>query len=207
MGWTPLLLEMKDKNVLIVGAGEVGERRARRFLEAGANVVINTRRTSGKLQDMGAILKPRKELSKCIKWADLVVTASADSKLNQKVAILSKEKLINRADIPQEGNLIVPSAFFIGDVQISIFTQKKSPLMAKELRKRIQNVIKEDDVLQLELQHFTRQLLKEKLEDHKKRRDYLYQILKDKNIKKLLKKGELEQAQAYVVQLIEDNRR
>ena len=40
MGWTPLFLEMHQKNVLIVGAGEVGERRARRFLEAGANVVV-----------------------------------------------------------------------------------------------------------------------------------------------------------------------
>jgi precorrin-2 dehydrogenase/sirohydrochlorin ferrochelatase len=77
--------------------------------------------------------------------------------------------------------------------------------MAKELRKRIQNVIREEDVLQLELQHFARQLLKVKLEDQKKRRDYLYQILNDKNIKELLKKGELEQARAYVVQFLEDN--
>jgi precorrin-2 dehydrogenase / sirohydrochlorin ferrochelatase len=206
MGWTPLLLEMKDKNVLIVGAGEVGERRALRFLEAGAKVVINTERALDKLEEMGAILKPRKELSHWVEWADLVVTASADSNLNQEVAILSKEKLINRADLPEEGNLIVPSAFFIGDVQISIFTQKKSPLMAKELRKRIQNVIREEDVLQLELQYFARQLLKEKLGDQKKRRDYLYQILNDKNIKELLKKGELNQARAYVVQLLEDNK-
>jgi len=206
MGWTPLILEMKDKNVLIVGAGEVGERRARRFLEAGANVIINSRRSSDKLQNMGAILKPRNDLSNCVKWADVVVTASADSKVNQKVANLSKEKLINRADIPEKGNLIVPSAFFIGDVQISIFTQKKSPLMAKELRKRIQNVIKKEDILQLELQHFTRKLLKDKLKDQKKRRDYLYQILKDEKIKEHLKKGELEQAQTYVVKLIEDNK-
>jgi len=205
MGWTPLLLEMKDKNVLIVGSGEVGERRALRFLEAGAKVVINTGRASGKLEKIGAIITPRKELSHWVEWADLVVTASADSNLNQEVAILSKDKLINRADFPEDGNLIVPSAFFIGDVQISIFTQKKSPIMAKELRKRIQNVIREEDVLQLELQHFARQLLKVKLEDQKKRRDYLYQILNDKNIKELLKKGELEQARAYVVQFLEDN--
>jgi precorrin-2 dehydrogenase / sirohydrochlorin ferrochelatase len=205
MGWTPLLLEMKDKNVLIVGAGEVGERRALRFLESGAKVVINSERASDKLEEMGAIITPRKELFHWVEWADLVVTASDDSNLNHEVAILSKKKLINRADLPEEGNLIVPSAFFIGDVQISIFTQKKSPLMAKELRKRIQNVIREEDVLQLELQYFSRQLLKKKLEDQKKRRDYLYQILNDKNIKELLKKGELNQARAYVVQFLEDN--
>ena len=40
MGWTPLYLEMKDNKVLIVGSGEVGNRRSRRFLEAGSDVVI-----------------------------------------------------------------------------------------------------------------------------------------------------------------------
>ena len=40
MGWTPLFLEMKDNKVLIVGSGEVGNRRTIRFLEAGANVVV-----------------------------------------------------------------------------------------------------------------------------------------------------------------------
>ena len=40
MGWTPLFLEMDDNKVLIVGSGEVGIRRTKRFLEAGANVVV-----------------------------------------------------------------------------------------------------------------------------------------------------------------------
>ena len=40
MGWTPLFLEMDDNKVLIVGSGEVGIRRTRRFLEAGANVIV-----------------------------------------------------------------------------------------------------------------------------------------------------------------------
>ena len=40
MGWTPLFLEMNDNKVLIVGSGEVGNRRTKRFLEAGANVVV-----------------------------------------------------------------------------------------------------------------------------------------------------------------------
>jgi precorrin-2 dehydrogenase/sirohydrochlorin ferrochelatase len=131
------------------------------------------------------------------------VVASGDTQLNQEVALLSKDKLINRADHPEEGNFIVPSSFFIKDVQFSIFTQGKSPLMAKELRKRIQAVVKEEDILQLELQHFTRQLLKEKVSDQKKRRDYLYQILNDKKINELLDRGEVDEAHDYVTQLLE----
>jgi len=167
MGWTPLYLKMPDKNVLVVGAGEVGQRRALRFLDAGANVVISGGKIPPKLIKLGATHKPRAELPQWIDWADLVIVASGDHQLNQKVAQLAEDKLVNRADCPEAGNLIVPTSFFIKDIQFSIFTQGKSPLMAKELRKRIQAVVSEEDILQLELQHFTRELLKEKVRDQK----------------------------------------
>ena len=66
--------------------------------------------------------------------------------------------------------MIVPSSFFIGDVQISIFTGGKSPLMSKELRKKIEKVIKTEDVMQLELQSFARNILKMEIDDQKIRR-------------------------------------
>jgi precorrin-2 dehydrogenase/sirohydrochlorin ferrochelatase len=203
MGWTPLYLKMPDKNVLVVGAGEVGQRRALRFLDAGANVVISGGKVPSQLIKLGANPKPRAELPQWIDWADLVVVASGDHQLNQKVARLAENKLVNRADYPEEGNIIVPSSFFIKDVQFSIFTQGKSPLMAKELRKRIQAVVSEEDILQLELQHFTRELLKEKVPDQKKRRDYLYQILNDKKVNEFLDRGKLEEAKNYIVHFIQ----
>ncbi|NYB51025.1 MAG: bifunctional precorrin-2 dehydrogenase/sirohydrochlorin ferrochelatase [Methanobacteriaceae archaeon] len=198
MGWTPLFLEMQDKNVLVVGSGEVGTRRAQRFLKSGANVIITAGHPSDELKELGAVHKPREELPKWIEWADLVVVASGNPQLNQEVSLLADDKLINRADNPEDGNLIVPSSFFIGDVQFSIYTQGKSPLMAKEIRKRIQSVVHEKDILQLELQHFTRQLLKEKVDNQKNRRNYLYQILDDKDINILLEKGKLDEAKIYV---------
>ena len=94
--------------------------------------------------------------------------------------------------------LIVPSSFFIGDVQISIFTGGKSPLMSKELRKKIEKVIKPEDVMQLELQSFARNILKTKIDDQKIRKKYLYNILDDKQIQILLKEGKLEDAKDYV---------
>ena len=202
MGWTPLFLQMDEKNVLIVGAGEVGSRRATRFLKAGANVIIIGKNCSKELKELGATCKPVGEVEKWIEWSDIVVVATGDLKLNKKVAELASHKLLNRADYPEEGDLIVPSSFFIGDVQLCIFTGGKSPLMARELRKKIQNVIKEEDILQLELQNFTRNILKEKIDGQKKRRDYLYQILNDENISELLNDGNLDDAKKYVKRYI-----
>ena len=73
MGWTPLYLEMQNKNVLVVGAGEVGQRRALRFLDAGANVVMSGGHVPPELEKLGTTSKPRAELPKWIDWADLVV--------------------------------------------------------------------------------------------------------------------------------------
>ena len=198
MGWTPLFLQMKNKNVLVVGAGEVGGRRARRFIKAGANVTIIGRKISEELSELGAAIKPVQEVKEWVEWSDIVIVATGDQELNENVAELAAHKLLNRADYPEEGNLIVPSSFFIGDVQLCIFTGGKSPLMARELRKKIEKVIKEEDILQLELQNFTRNILKEKIHDQKKRRDYLYEILNDENISKLLEEGDLEGAKKYI---------
>ncbi len=198
MGWTPLFLEMKDNKVLIVGSGEVGNRRTRKFLESGSDVVVIGKHVSEDILELGAAFKPIEELETWIKWADLIVTASADHKLNQKVADMSGKKLLNRADEPDKGNIIVPSSFFIGNVQICIFTGGKSPLMSKELRKKIEKVIKVEDVMQLELQSFARNILKNKIDDQKKRRAYLYTILENQDIQKLLKDGKLEDAKDQV---------
>ena len=202
MGWTPLFLEMKDKKVLIVGSGEVGNRRTKRFLEAGANVFVIGNHVPDYLLNLGATIKNQEEIENCVDWADIVVTASADHELNQKVADISGKKLINRADEPDKGNLIVPSSFFIGDVQISIFTGGKSPLMSKELRKKIEKVIKTEDVMQLQLQFFARNILKKEVHNQKNRKKYLYTILNDEKIQRLLKEGKLEDAKVYVNQWI-----
>lgn len=202
MGWTPLYLQMDEKNVLVVGAGEVGSRRARRFLKAGANVIIIGRKIPEELSELGATFKPLNEIEEWVEWSDIVIVATGDGALNEKVAKLASHKLLNRADNPEEGNLIVPSSFFIGDVQLCISTGGKSPLMARELRKKIQKVIKREDILQLELQNFTRNILKEKIFDQKKRRDYLYEILNNENIGELLMEGNLEGAKKYIKQYL-----
>lgn len=203
MGWTPLFLKMDTKKVLIVGAGEVGERRAKRFLESGADVVIIGKDVSNDLVVLGASIKPLDEVEEWVEWSDIVIAATSDHSLNQLIAELADEKLLNRADYPQKGNLIVPSSFFVGDVQICIFTSGKSPLMAKELRKRIQKIIKEEDILKLELQNFARNILKEKIKDQKERRLFLYRILNDEDIERYLKNGDMESAKGYIEELIQ----
>ncbi len=202
MDWTSLYFKTVNLNVFILGTGEVATRRANKFLDHGANVKLAGDFLDSQLESKGAILVTTDNVDELVKWADVVVIASGDRELSNYVSEISKDKLLNRADFPNDGNIIVPTSFNIGEVEISIFTNGKSPLMARQLRKKIQSIITEDDILKIELQDYSRKLLKNKIANQKKRREYLYQIFNNDDIKELIDNGEVDIAKRYIDDLI-----
>ena len=207
MGLTSLFFEVENKNVFILGTGEVATRRAHRFLDKGANVILAGNSIDEELTKKGAILTPLKDLDEMVKWSDIVITASGDEKLCEYIASISQGKLINRADKPEEGNIIAPTSFLItsfliDDIEISIYTNGQSPLMARELRKKIQSIITEEDILEIKLQDHARKILKEKVDDQKVRREYLESILNNEEIRNCLKENKFDDAKRLAESMI-----
>ena len=202
MGKTSLFFEVENKNVFILGTGEVATRRAHRFLDKGANVILAGNSIDEELSKKGAILNPLKDLEELVKWSDIIVTASGDEELCEYIASISQGKLINRADKPEKGNIIAPTSFLIDDIEISIYTNGQSPLMARELRKKIQSIITEEDMLEIKLQDHARKLLKEKIDNQKLRKEYLVRILDNEEIKELLKEKKLDEAKELAENII-----
>lgn len=122
--------------------------------------------------------------------------------MSDYVSNIAEGKLVNRADYPYDGNIIVPTSFSIGDVEISIFTNGKSPLMARQMRKKIQSIITEEDILEIELQDYARGQLKDIINDQKERRNYLYRIFEDETINDYIKNREIDLAKEYIDNLI-----
>ncbi|MBO5152087.1 MAG: bifunctional precorrin-2 dehydrogenase/sirohydrochlorin ferrochelatase [Methanobrevibacter sp.] len=202
MDWTALYLKTSGLKVFILGTGEVASRRANKFLDHGAIVRLAGNSISDDIKSKGAELYSTDDVDDLIDWADLVVVASADKDLSNYVSEMSEDKLLNRADFPYDGDIIVPTSFNISDIEISIFTNGKSPLMARQLRKKIQSIITEEDILEIELQDYSRSLLKEIIPDQKERRKYLYEIFEDENIQELIKTREIDKAKAVINELI-----
>lgn len=202
MDWTSLYFKTSNLNVFILGTGEVATRRANKFLDHGANVRLAGNNISADLEDKGAVLCSTDDVDELVGWCDLVVIASGDEKLSDHVSKIARDKLINRADFPQKGDIIVPTSFEIGDVEISIFTNGKSPLMARQLRKKIQSIISREDILEIELQDYARSILKETTEDQKIRRKYLYEIFEDEKINGFIKNNQIDEAKMYIDNLI-----
>ncbi len=202
MDWTSIYLKTSNLNVFILGTGEVATRRANRFLDHGANVKLAGNNMEQELADKGAELCSAEDVDELVEWADLVVVASGDEDLSDYVSKISEGKLINRADFPDRGNVIVPTSFEIGDVEISIFTNGKSPLMARQLRKKIQSIITDEDIMEIELQDYARLKLKNVVEDQKERREYLYGIFEDEKINDFIEIGKIDEAKSYIDNLI-----
>lgn len=202
MGLTSLFFEMKDRHVLIIGTGSVGIRRSKRFLDAGAKVSIITHDidedVKRDLEDRGAAFFDDEHRDSLLDECDLVVIATDNLELNEELAHKAKGKLINCASDISLSNVIVPSTFKLGNVTVSLYTDSKSPLMAKELRKKIQSVITPEDVLNIELQERVRQLLKDNIDSQKKRKEYMIKIKDDSTVQDFIHKGDLESAVKFV---------
>ena len=202
MDWTSIYLNTSNLNVFILGTGEVATRRANKFLDHGANVRLAGSSLSDELERKGAVLCSVEDVDELVGWSDLVVAASGDEEMCDYVCEIASDKLVNRADFPQKGDVIVPTSFNIGEIEISIFTNGKSPLMARQLRKKIQSIITEEDILEIELQSYARSILKERVDDQKVRRKYLYEIFEDDNVNEFIKARKIDEAKDYINDLI-----
>lgn len=221
MAYLSLYFDVTDKNVFILGTGEVALRRAGRFLDKGANVKlagdsldeeilakggklvkIHTDKTEDNCQNSDYFEENKNIVKAEVEKSDIIVIATGDYALADYVSSIANNKLVNRADDPADGNIIVPTSFYIGDVEFSIYTGGKSPLMAKYLRKKIQKIITDRDILEIELQNYGRELLKNKVKSSKRRREILYELLEDQNIIKLLEDENLLQAKEEVKKYI-----
>ena len=202
MDWTSLYFKTSNLNVFILGTGEVASRRANKFLDHGANVKLAGNSLSDDLKDKGADLYSIDDVDDLVEWSDLVVVASGDEELSEHVSEIAQDKLVNRADFPLKGDIIVPTSFEIGDVEISIFTNGKSPLMARQLRKKIQSIITEEDILEIELQDYARLELKRVLKNQKERRQVLYEIFEDEKIRGYVENRQMDDAKDYIDNLV-----
>jgi precorrin-2 dehydrogenase/sirohydrochlorin ferrochelatase len=127
-----------------------------------------------------------------------VVVATNNLELNEEIAKKAEHKLVNCASDISLSNVIVPSTFQLGNVTVSLYTGSRSPLMAKELRKKIQSVITPEDILNIELQDRIRDLLKENFDSQQERKEYMIKIKEDEKVQEYIKQKDIESALSYI---------
>jgi precorrin-2 dehydrogenase/sirohydrochlorin ferrochelatase len=139
----------------------------------------------------------------------MVITTTDDKKLNQKITeYAKKEKVIAySSDNPESSDFANPSIVdFENTIQIAIFTGGKSPAMSKKLREESEKIFKKiitkEDIAQIKIQNIVRELAKNMISTQNERKMYLGNIMSDKDIKQLIKDGQLKKAEKRAITIL-----
>ena len=198
-------LNLKDRNVLVIGAGKEGTKRIEALSKQGCQIIVLSDTINDALYEVEGsgrypiIINKRK--IKDIDWFDefdnifLILAATSDSSLNEEIIREAKKRNILSYNISSSlsSDIFFTSTISFDDViQISISTSGKSPLMSKVIRDKLEDVIKniigQQDIDNIIIQEFAREQVKKCIKDQMKRREFLYKLTQDKEIQELILK-------------------
>lgn len=136
----PVFLDLDGKRCVVVGGGEVANRKARKLLQARAKVVVISPDVKPELASMAAEIKRRPYREGDLEGAFLAFAATDLREVNAAVAREAREKDIpvNVADEPPEGDFALPSTLRRGQLQISVSTGGASPTLARRIRQELE---------------------------------------------------------------------
>ena len=144
MKYYPIFLDVKGRDCLVVGGGEVGTRKAMGLYRSGARVRVISKKFSQKLETTSGICLACKSYEPSDLATAFLVFAATDNKvLNQQVRAdaTAREILCNSADAPDRSDFILPSVVERGDLVCAVSTSGASPALAKKIRKDLEQML------------------------------------------------------------------
>ncbi|MBF0121840.1 MAG: bifunctional precorrin-2 dehydrogenase/sirohydrochlorin ferrochelatase [Candidatus Omnitrophica bacterium] len=143
----PINVDLEGRKCLVVGGGDVAERKVQTLLSFGATVTLVSPEITPKIS---ALVKAKKIFyikrgyqKKDLKDVFLVIAATDVPEVNAQVArhAESRNLLLNVVDVPKLCNFIVPSVVRRGPLTIGISTGGQSPMFAQMWRKKCEKCL------------------------------------------------------------------
>ena len=144
MDHLPVFLKLSQSPCLVVGGGEVAERKVRLLLKAGAAVTV----LAPELTDELVRLRDQNEIEHrtgmisdhLLSGMRIVIAASNDNDINQRVSRAADDAgiLCNVVDDGAASSFIVPAIVDRSPVVIAIGTSGNAPVLAQRLKSQIE---------------------------------------------------------------------
>lgn len=147
MDYLPLFVDLKNRSCLVVGGGDIAARKAGLLLKAQANVTIVAPElsvTTQSLIDSGSVEWLNLTFSHEHLLNRLLVIAATDNEnVNRDVHSQAKSQniLVNVADCPELCDFILPSILDRSPIVVAVSSGGKSPILARQLRARLETLI------------------------------------------------------------------
>ena len=127
---------------MVVGGGEVANRKVKKLLQARAKVVVVSPEVEPELASMAVEVRRRPYRAGDLEGAFLAFAATDRREVNAAVAREARERGIpvNVADRPVEGDFALPSTLRRGRLQVAVSTGGASPALARRIRQELEDV-------------------------------------------------------------------
>src|SRR5262249_17183706 len=209
MRYYPIYLDLKGRDVLVVGGGEVAEGKALQLLEAGARVTVVSPELTETLiaaADSGKIIYLSGSFNEeDLNGAFLVISATDDQKVNEKVANAARERglLCNVVDQPDLCDFITPALVTRGELQISVSTGGGSPTLTQRVKREVAALIGEEYGVLLEIAAEMRGEAKVRIADFQRRKEALRAFVESGALD-LIRAGKRNEARALARRFLQD---
>lgn len=146
MRYYPAFLDLQGLGCLVVGGGQVGERKVKTLMDCGAVVHLVSPELTPFLEEavrQGRVrLLAPEFLPEHLEGIFLVIGATDDPEVNRRISAEARSRnlLCNIVDKPLECSFIVPSQIRRGDLVIAVSTGGRSPALAKKIRQDLENL-------------------------------------------------------------------
>jgi precorrin-2 dehydrogenase/sirohydrochlorin ferrochelatase len=210
-------LKLKNKKIIIIGAGNEAEKRVKSLLNQNCDITVISDSANKQITKWAKIkkIKSKKQKIENTKFIselkpDIVITTTNDKKLNQKIIDHSKKKriIVYSSDNPDESDFSNPAIIdFEKMIQIAIFTGGKSPAMSKEIKTKLETILEKiitkEDIAQIKIQKNSRKLAKEIIPTQFERKECLRSIITDNHIDQLIKDGQIKKAEKRAIEIVQ----
>lgn len=207
MKYYPAFLVLRDRPCLVVGGGDVAERKALSLLEAGADVTVVSPSLTHKLAGLAGATKlsyiQRSFEEHDLAGMFLVIAATDSEEVNSAVARACRKKhlLVNVAAPPDASTFIVPSVVERGDLAIAVSTSGDSPGLAKRIRRELEERYGREYEELLERLAALRKRLRADAGDEAVRREIMDAVL-DSDVLYLLRNGARHEADQRIEEIV-----
>ncbi len=139
----PLVLDLSRQSVLVVGAGEVGSRKAAQLIAGGARVKVIAKEVLATLPDGVVSVEQRAYRRGDLTSVFLVVSATGDNEVNDLIVEEARagNVLVNVVDDPERSNFFFTANHREGDVIVAVSSGGASPALAQWVRDRAASVV------------------------------------------------------------------
>lgn len=204
----PIYLNLTGKRIVVIGGGEIAERKIEPLLESGANVKVVSPEVTARIlllaSEKKIELHRRPFRAGDCSDATLVLSATDDASVSRDVFEDARRAgaLVNTADQPALCDFIMPAVVRRGDIAIAISTSGTSPGLAARLRQKIARLIGPEYGRLAQLLSEARPQIQKRIPGQDERKALQYRIL-DSDIMTYLKDNDIAGAERRLREIIE----